>query len=58
MTSKQIRQKQIKYSVTTSPLSHLLERYNLMEDEERKKVFKILLRKRLFDKDNDKQNAQ
>lgn len=36
----------------------LLERYDLMEDEERKKVFKILLRKGLVDKDNNKQNAQ
>jgi len=33
----------------------LLERYDSMDEEERKDVFKILLRKGLVDKDNNKQ---
>lgn len=33
----------------------LLDRYDSMDDEERKDVFKILLRKGLVDKDNNKQ---
>ena len=33
----------------------LLDRYDSMDEEERKEVFKILLRKGLVDKDNNKQ---